>query len=370
MTLRVGVAGVHGHGRGHLDHALALQERGIVDVVAVADPRGAGEELHGVTGYADAEAMIQEERLDVAVFSTPIPTHAPLTLAALAAGAHVLLEKPPVVTVADHHAVVDAARRAERRVQVGFQSLASDGIVATTDALESGVIGDLRHIGAVGVWSRSEEYWRRAPWAGHRRLNGRVAADGVVTNPLAHAMASALAIAGARGPEDVAAVETDLWRANDMATDDTSSVRVTLSDGTIVAAGLTTSGEVRHEPYVLVRGSRGHLVYHYTLDTLHVFRDGAALSRTYRFGRRQLLEDLCTHVATGSELAVPIESTGAFTRVLEAVVTGPEPTEISSRGWTRRTVEGGHFRIVDGIADLAERAAWDARLFRELDVDW
>ncbi len=65
------------------------------------------------------------------ILCTPIPTHADLALRALAAGAHVLLEKPPVV-------VRRRARRGARRgrampgraVQVGFQSLGSAGVAA------------------------------------------------------------------------------------------------------------------------------------------------------------------------------------------------------------------------------------------------
>ena len=51
-------------------------------------------------------------------------------------------------------------------MQVGFQSLGSAGVAATADVAASGILGDIVHYAAVGLWSRSEEYWRRSDWAG------------------------------------------------------------------------------------------------------------------------------------------------------------------------------------------------------------
>lgn len=364
MTVRIGLAGVHGHGRGHLDAALVLERADDVRVVAVADPRGPGSVPGGVAHHADAAEMIAREDLDVVVLSTPIPTHAPLAAAALARGAHVLLEKPPVTSITDHDALLNAADRAGRAVQVGFQSLASDGVAATADAAAS--LGEVVHVGAVGVWTRSEQYWRRAPWAGHRRLDGRVIADGAATNPLAHAVATALAVAGTGVAGDVASIDTDMYRANDIATDDTSSLRVRLRDGSVVVAALVTTGDRRHEPYVVVRGTRGHLVYFYTLDLLQVFGPGAVLPRTYAFARIGLLAQLVAHARSGGELSVPLASTGAFTAVLEAVVAGPDAAALSDAQYDVVERAGERFRVVPGVTALAERAAWEGKLFREI----
>ena len=68
-------------------------------------------------------------------------------------------------------------------------------------------------VGAVGLWARDAAYWKRSRWAGRRELDGVAVVDGVVTNPLAHATATALAIAGATGARDVTQVTTDLYRA-------------------------------------------------------------------------------------------------------------------------------------------------------------
>jgi len=362
--LRVGVAGVHGHGRSHVDATLARSSR--LELVAVADPRGGGDVPDATRVFGDAAEMLRDVDLDIAILSTPIPTHAGLAALALRRGAHVLLEKPPVPSVAEHHALMREVDAASRAVQVGFQSLGSAGVPAAAELAASGVVGDVLHYGAVGLWTRSEEYWRRAPWAGHRVIDGRLVADGVVTNPLAHAIATAFAIAGAASPEDVVDVETDLRRANDIATDDTSSLVVALRGGGRLAAGLAVTAARRREPYVLVRGTRGHLVYHYTLDTLHVFRDDRPLPRTYEFGRVALIDDLVAHMRDGSDLVAPLARTGAFTRVLEAVVSGPAPAPLDGALVTASEHDGETFRVVAGVEEAAEAVAWQGRTFREL----
>lgn len=362
--LRVGIAGVHGHGRSHVDATLARAKD--LELVAVADPRGGGDVPGTTRVFADAAAMLTEVELDITILSTPIPTHTELAALGLSRGAHVLLEKPPVPSVADHRRLLREVDAASRAVQVGFQSLGSAGVPAAAEVAASGTIGEVLHFGAVGLWSRSEEYWRRAPWAGHRVIDGRLVADGVVTNPLAHAVATAFAIAGATEPEDVAEVDADLRRANDIDTDDTSSLVVRLRDGSRLAAGLAVTATERHEPYVLVRGTRGHLVYHYTLDTLHIFRDGRALPRTFEFARVALLDDLVAHIRQGSALVAPLSRTGAFTRVLEAVVTGPAPTALDPRLVRVAASEGETFRTVEGVEDACEAVAWQGRTFSEL----
>jgi predicted dehydrogenase len=72
-----------------------------------------------------AQAMIDLHdaltlRPDVVSVCTPTYLHAPITLAALAAGAHVLCEKPVALTLADAHAMRDAAVAAGRELRIGF----------------------------------------------------------------------------------------------------------------------------------------------------------------------------------------------------------------------------------------------------------
>lgn len=69
---------------------------------------------------SEAEALLAEgDRLDVAIIATPILTHAPIVSRALAAGVHVLVEKPLCATSAEARALLEAQRRSGARLFVG-----------------------------------------------------------------------------------------------------------------------------------------------------------------------------------------------------------------------------------------------------------
>ena len=371
VALRVGVAGIHGHGRSHVDAVLRRAgAEGDVELTAVADPRPGADLPTETVSFSDAAEMMDAEPLDIVILSTPIPTHEELTLRALDRGIHVLLEKPPVPSIAAHETLTAAAARAERAIQVGFQSLGSAGVAATAEVAASGLLGEILHLSAVGLWCRSEEYWSRSAWAGRKAVDGRLVADGALTNPLAHAVATALAISGAAAPSDVARVDLDLYAANDIEVDDTSSFVLELADGSTIAGALAVTAPRRSEPYVLVRGTRGHAVSHYTLDLLTVSTDAAPLPRTYAFARTPLLADLVAHVRSGSPLAVPLERTGAFTRVLEEVVAAPRPKAIGSDRFSTADRNGETFRVVHDVEDWVERAAWAGKTFSAVGAPW
>ena len=185
-----------------------------------------------------------------------------------------------------------------------------------------GAVGEPVRYGALATWVRTEEYWRRTPWAGRRALDGVPVVDGAVTNPLAHAVATGLAIAGATRESDVAGVRLDLYRANDIEADDTSSLVVDLVGGGTLACALSLTASQRSEPCIVVEGTAGRLVLWYTLDVIQRFEPGARFPTTTDHPRRGLLANLVDHVVDGVPLLVPAASTGAFMRVLEAVRTG------------------------------------------------
>ena len=135
------------------------------------------------------------------------------------------------------------------------QSLGSRGPeMLETDALG---IGDLVKVSAAGAWSRTVGYWSRSPWAGRRSLQGRGSQRRGGHNPLAHAVATALAVVGCRRREDVESVETGLYRANAIDSDDTSVVRIRTTRGLRVTCALSLCSPVEREPQVHIQGTLG-----------------------------------------------------------------------------------------------------------------
>ncbi|WP_406363809.1 Gfo/Idh/MocA family protein [Streptomyces sp. NBC_01579] len=371
------LAGARGHGRWHLANIRRLQDQGLVRLAGICELTPLTEtELAPFVGELPAQSADFGELLDstgarVAVICTPMQTHTELALTAAARSVHLLLEKPPAATFADFERMLAGVRAAGIACQVGFQSFGSHAVPAVRALVDSGAIGAVQGIGAAGAWVRDDAYYHRAPWAGRRRIGTADVVDGVLTNPLAHAVATALELAGSGTADDVASIETELFRAHDIEADDTSCVRITTTRGLPVTAAVTLCAEQAGEPYVIVHGDRGRITFWYKQDRVLIQRAGHGPEEAVH-GRTDLLENLVDHLAGRAALLVPPQRTGAFMRVVEAVRTAPEPVALPSDAWHTEpaTASTGARRVVRGIDALVAAGADTLTLFSELGVPW
>ncbi|MFD2797569.1 Gfo/Idh/MocA family protein [Promicromonospora vindobonensis] len=387
---KVAVVGVHGHGGSHLRTVADLETRGLARLSAVVDPREPDDApAPWFASLGDLLSADTGTLPDVVVLSTPIHTHLPLARAAMEAGIDVLLEKPTTASLAEHAELVAVADRTGRLCQVGFQTFGSHALPAVADMIARGEVGQVTGIGAVGTWVRTAAYWARSPWAGRRRMGDRAVVDGAVTNPLAHAVATALWVGGARASTDLAYVNTDLWRANPIEADDTSSLRAVGTDGTRYGFGLTLCAAERTPARVIVQGTAGEIELEYEHDLVRL-RTGRVVAEK-QYGRTGLLENLL-RARTGERLLCDARETGAFMQVLEAVRTAADPTPIGDAfvDWvdgidtglpsggasgrisgTQGNPEGDpRHPVVRDVAEWCERAAREQRTFTELGAPW
>ncbi|GAA3121625.1 hypothetical protein GCM10010466_10670 [Planomonospora alba] len=360
--VRIVLAGAYGHGRSHLENLRRLTGLGLVELAGVCDvlPVDA-DRLHGLGAPEQARpedlaGLIERTGAQITILCTPIDTHAELAVTALRAGSHLLLEKPPAASMADFERIAAAVEETGLACQVGFQSLGSAAVPAARKLIASGELGEVRGIGVAGAWERPADYFTRSPWAGRRRLDGRDVVDGALTNPFAHATATALAVAGAEERGAIASVELELFHANPIESDDTSAARIRLADGRVITVAVTLCATGRTEPYLLLHGSAGTARLTYTTDDL----DGTVHPRT------DLLQNLVEHVRAGAELLVPLARTGAFMEFMEAVRLAPDPLPIADE---HQTIHPGR-REVPGVRELTDASAERLALFSELDVAW
>ena len=120
-AMRAGVVGLGMMGRNHVRVWDEVIEG--VELAAVADPDA--DALRRATvgraarGYPDPATMFAEEQLDLVSIVAPTSLHLPVTLAALAAGVHVLVEKPIASDRAEAEEMIAAADAAGRILTVG-----------------------------------------------------------------------------------------------------------------------------------------------------------------------------------------------------------------------------------------------------------
>ncbi|MCU1517514.1 MAG: oxidoreductase [Pseudarthrobacter sp.] len=368
---RIALVGVHGFGERHLANLARLEASGAVELVAVADPHPPqeGKLAASVAVFNTLDQLLASGNApDIVILATPIQTHAPLALAALAAGSDVYVEKPPVASMTQFREVLAATEASGKLVQVGFQSLGSLALPAIRESVAAGEIGDVLGLSAKGMWLRTQGYFKRSRWAGKRSLDGTDVVDGVATNALAHAVATGLHMAGAHTLADVASVETDLYRANNTQSDDTSVLRVHTTAGQTLLCALTLCAPEQQNPSVTVHGTQGEITFFYTED--EVVTTTPAGERRETFGRTDLLENLLAARSTGDPLLCSLADTGAFTSVLEAIRTAPDPQEIPAEYLEWEGNGDDAHPIVTGIPGLIERAAKAQATFAELGVPW
>jgi predicted dehydrogenase len=186
MTLRVALVGCGGMGRRHIlgMKKLHAAERMAFELAAVCDvfPESAAKAAdlaHELIGrrpdeYHDFGTMVRAAKPDAIIITTTPETHNEIGLEALAAGIHVMAEKPVTLTVAQGRQLVDAAKAAGLKLAVA-ENYRRDPINRLGKALlDSGAIG--RPFLAMQATSGAGEFVIITPWR-HRKDRGGIVVD-------------------------------------------------------------------------------------------------------------------------------------------------------------------------------------------------
>ena len=97
--------------------------------------------------YNDYRTMIERNSLDIVLIGTPDHWHALTCIEALKSGAHVYVQKPISVDVMEGEAMVVAARKYNRVVQVGTQRKSTPHLVAAKkQIIDTGMLGTIGHV--------------------------------------------------------------------------------------------------------------------------------------------------------------------------------------------------------------------------------
>lgn len=147
MGLRVGVAGLR-RGRGFVS---VLSAHDGTDLVAIADPASdtldAMADQYGapqrLAGFDELVELGRQGALDAIVIATPAPLHAAQSIAALAAGIHVLCEVPAVWSLAEARDLVAAAKASSASYMLAENVNYFDRTLAWQRFIDAGDLGDV-----------------------------------------------------------------------------------------------------------------------------------------------------------------------------------------------------------------------------------
>ncbi|MGO1316065.1 MAG: Gfo/Idh/MocA family protein [Cellulomonadaceae bacterium] len=180
---RVAVIGCGDVSSVHFD---ALRSTDGVELVAVCDTDdrtlATAAARHGVPGFADHRDLLREVRPDAVHVCTPHDQHLAPAAAALAAGVHVVLEKPLAGTLTDAERLAAAARTSRSKVAVCLQNRYNETSRTAHHLVAGGTLGEIYGASASLMWSRIPGYYTDKPWRGERARAG----GGVLINQAFH----------------------------------------------------------------------------------------------------------------------------------------------------------------------------------------
>jgi myo-inositol 2-dehydrogenase/D-chiro-inositol 1-dehydrogenase len=231
-------------------HLAALRALPQARVVAVADidesaRQRIAERGGGLKAFADYRALLDHPGIDAVAMLTPPYLHLEMTAAALAAGKHVMLEKPITRDLEEADQLLELAAKSSAKVIVGYNLRFHRQLQEARRRIREGALGQVEFVR--GVASSTYQFGRRFPEYRRRRDLG----GGVLIELAVHHFDLWWYLLG-EDVEEVVAVS----RAKD-GDDTTATVTARMASGVVVTSAFSEHASEQHE--IEIYGDRGRI---------------------------------------------------------------------------------------------------------------
>jgi len=383
MKPRTALIGVSGFAGLYCQDLLQLAAEGKISLAAatVINPEDEPEKCEALRKadceiYSDYAEMLDRHRgrLDLCVVPTGIHHHAPMTLAALDAGCHVLLEKPAAATVGEVGEMRKAALAADRFVAIGYQHMYGAETHRLKAALIGGLVGKVRVIKCLGLWPRDAGYYSRNDWAGRIKTGRHWVLDAPFNNAFAHWLNLMLFFAGPEyslGAKPIS-LEAELYRTRPIASTDTACLRIQTEAGIPVLFWVSHSCQRDFGPVMEIRGSRGTVVWTSrqilvrTPSGESVFALGSELQES----RRHMLQSVLDRIAGRDAFICDLDLAGLQTLCANAAFTCTKIHTIEPEFLEPGVGEHGDGFAIRGMEDACLAAFSKEQLWSEVPIPW
>lgn len=304
--------------------------------------------------FTNYQLLLTETKPDVVVVLTPNNTHAPMTLAALEAGAHVICEKPLALNTAEAQAMLDRAEQLGRRHMVFLTYRGMPGPRFVKQLIDSGYLGRLHHAQACylhGSWldTKRAASWKTTLAEGGSGVLGDLGAHVIDLlqwwfGPLARVAGSLSTVIGER--PDASGTVTKVE------TDDAAAFVAEFAGGGQATVQLSRVAPERHNYQRFeLYGSAGTLVYEYDQPMAHVGKVSGA-----RAGEGAVKE-----IAIPAELSDGFHGQNTFDKVYGALtdpffaslrIASPAPSPNFADGLAIQ-------KVIEAVARSANNEKWE-----------
>ena len=181
--MRVGIIGASFAQAAYLP---ALRHVPGAEVVAIASARRSSAQTAATAfgvphAYDDWQRMLAAHRFDLVCIATPTVLHAPQTLAAIAAGAHVLCEKPTAMDAGEAAGMLAAAEAAGRIHMIDHELRFNPNRARIAALIADGTLGEIRHVTIANItngWNHPASRAKGDWWSLADQGGGRLGANG------------------------------------------------------------------------------------------------------------------------------------------------------------------------------------------------
>ncbi|MDA0991060.1 MAG: Gfo/Idh/MocA family oxidoreductase [Verrucomicrobia bacterium] len=256
MKIKTAIVGYGGSGERMHGRAIAADAR--YEVIAICDPvaqrRDVGAATFGCATYADLSCMLQRESPDLVCIVTRNDQHGDMTIAALQAGAHVMVTKPWALNEDEAMRMVAAESAAGKRIFPWLPARWGCDFTRLRELVAAGTIGNL-----VMVRRTVTHFKPRNDWQTESRYGG-----GYLLNWGPHIVEPPVLLGGAPVKSVYGLMRQVLIDGD---TEDLFLATLTLENGVVVIAEHTVSAEPL--PSWVVQGDAGTIVVYDHAMTVH-----------------------------------------------------------------------------------------------------
>ena len=318
MSVRLAVIG-YGMGRYHcsdISKTRGLKLYAVCDIDA--DKRKAAQDEWKVKTYASFEEVLADDKVDLVVLVTPHDTHAPMAIAALKAGKHVITEKVMCLSVAEADAMIAAAQKAGKVLSVYQNRRWDSDFVTVKHVVQTGMLGEV-----FSVASCADGYGQPGGWRTHKKHGG-----GLLYDWGAHLTDQMVQLADS-DPETVfAQIESRVWNVD---VDTFAKVVVRFKNGLVGDIEVGCISWIPR-PRWLVRGEKGALLLKSWDDQFRLRTHVNGINTEMRFDKLQsswqeYYANISAVLNKGAELAVKPEQVRKAIQIIEAAFRSAETGE-------------------------------------------
>ncbi|GAA0340399.1 hypothetical protein GCM10008967_33450 [Bacillus carboniphilus] len=174
--LRVGIIGLGAVGERLLNKFLEHNE---TTVAAICEPNADRaqvfkERLPDVHFYSDYQEILEDENIDLVYIAVPPKFHHQIALDVIAAGKHILCEKPLANSYQEAAEMAEAAKKATVVHAMNFPTPYSAAYSVLKDKLQSKAVGNIKRVELQMYFQEWPRFWQKNPWIAGREQGGFV----------------------------------------------------------------------------------------------------------------------------------------------------------------------------------------------------